>query len=121
MTDEQSVSGWVPELASDEEKFAALEQAFDYRGDVAVTRTDGSVVEGYLFDRRTGDGLTDSHVRIMPADGSDVVTVGYDEVARLQFSDRDPAAGKSWETWVKKYVQKKLKGESASIYGEKYE
>ena len=36
------LEGWVPELASDAEIREALEKAFDYRGDVTITRKDGS-------------------------------------------------------------------------------
>ncbi len=35
----------------------ALELAFDYRGDVTITRKDGARVEGYIFDRRNGATL----------------------------------------------------------------
>ena len=50
----ENLEGWVPELASEAEIREALEKAFDYRGDITVTRKDGTVVEGYLFDRRMG-------------------------------------------------------------------
>ena len=40
------------------------------------------------------------------------MSVSYSEIARLEFTGRDTAAGKSWETWVKKYVDKKKAGES---------
>ena len=33
------------------------------------------------------------------------------EIARLEFTGRDTAAGKSFETWVKKYQEKKAAGE----------
>ena len=45
---------------------SALEKAFDYRGDVTITRKDGSKIEGYLFDRRTAATLKDSVVRLYP-------------------------------------------------------
>ena len=66
----QKLEGWVPELATPEETLAALEQAFDYRGDVSITRKDGSKIEGYIFDRRQGKSLADSFARILPKDGS---------------------------------------------------
>ena len=50
----EKLEGWVPALASEEETRKALEKAFDYRGDVTITRKDGTTVEGYLFDRKTG-------------------------------------------------------------------
>ena len=42
----------------------------------------------------------------------------YADIKHIAFSDRDPSSGKSFETWVKKYVEKKLKGEKASIEAE---
>jgi len=42
----EKLEGWVPELAGDEEVRQALEKAFDYRGDVTITRKDGSKIEG---------------------------------------------------------------------------
>ncbi len=103
------------------EALAVFEQAFDYRGDVTLTLKDGRVVAGYLFDRKRGSGLADSTVRVMPSDGSANVTVAYADVAGVVFSDRDPAAGKSFESWIKKYVEKKSKGESANIFSEELE
>lgn len=97
---------------TEEDLRAGLEKAFDYRGDVTVTKKDGTVVEGYLFDRRAGVTLYDSYVRIMPREAPAKITVRYSEIAGLAFSGRDTAAGKSWEAWVKKYVEKKAAGET---------
>ncbi len=112
------LEGWVPDIAAEPDLFAALEKAFDYRGDITVTTREAQVVAGYLFDRRRGQGLADSSVRIMPADGSPIVSIPYDRVARIQFAEKDPAAGKSWENWLKRYVEKKRKGESADLHAE---
>jgi hypothetical protein len=108
----QQLEGWVPELATPEELHAALEQAFDYRGDVLITRKDGAKIEGYIFDRRQGKSLTDSFVRILPKDGSGRVAISYGDVAALAFTGRDMAAGKSWENWVRTYWEKKAAGET---------
>jgi hypothetical protein len=72
---------------------------------------DGSAVEGYVFDRRAGATLVDSIVRLIPKDRDDKVSVAYAQIVRLSFTGRDTAAGKSWETWVKKYHEKKAAGE----------
>ena len=56
----EKLEGWIPELAGEEELRQALEKAFDYRGDVTITRKDGSKVEGYIFDRRTGKSPADN-------------------------------------------------------------
>jgi hypothetical protein len=107
----EKLEGWVPELAGEEEVRQALEKAFDYRGDVTITRKDGSKVEGYIFDRRTGKTLADSAVRLFPKDGDQKISIPYSEIAALAFSGRDTAVGKSFEAWVRKYWQKKAAGE----------
>jgi hypothetical protein len=115
-TARQNIEGWVPELASDAEIRSALEQAFEYRGDVTITRKDGSKVEGYIFDRSTGDSLATSFVRLLPKDTNSRLKISYAEIAALAFTGRDAAAGKSYEAWVKKYWEKKTTGEGeASI------
>ena len=107
----EKLEGWVPELASDEEVRQALEKAFDYRGDVTITRKDGSKVEGYVFDRRTGKSLQDSAVRLFPKDSDKKISIPYSDIAALAFTGRDTAAGKSFEAWVRKYWEKKAAGE----------
>lgn len=109
--DREILEGWVPELASEAEVREALEKAFDYRGDVTITRKDGSKVEGYLFDRRSGTSLADSFVRIIPSTDHTKVNIPYSEIAALAFTGRDTAAGKTFEAWVKKYWEKKAAGE----------
>ncbi|HEX4650946.1 MAG TPA: hypothetical protein VH250_05520, partial [Granulicella sp.] len=103
----EQLEGWVPELATAAEVREALEKAFDYRGDITVTRKDGSTVEGYLYDRSNGTTLADSYIRIIPAKDRTRVTISYGDIAALAFSGRDTAAGKTFEAWVKKYWEKK--------------
>lgn len=114
----ESLAGWSVDLNNDAATFEILEKAFDYRGDVTITLKDGRTVAGYLFDRRKGKGLSDSTIRLLPPTSEDRITVTYADIKHIAFSDRDPAAGKSFETWVKKYVEKKLAGEKASIESE---
>ncbi len=118
----EKLEGWVPELASPQDLRTALEEAFDYRGDVLITRKDGSRVEGYVFDRVLGSGLQNSFVRVLPKDGSGKVKIPYAEIAALAFTGRDMAAGKSWETWVRNYWERKAAGEKdISLQPEKLE
>jgi len=105
------IEGWIPELATEAELRNALEQAFDYRGDVTITRKDGSRVEGYIFDRRNGPTLDASVVRLIPQNSTEKISIPYSDIAALAFSGRDMAAGKSWETWVRSYWEKKAAGE----------
>jgi hypothetical protein len=107
----EQLEGWIPALASDAEIREALEKAFDYRGDITITKKDGSQVVGYLFDRRRGESLTDSFVRLIPSNEKIRVSIAYSEIAAIAFSGRDTAAGKTFEAWVKKYWEKKAAGE----------
>jgi hypothetical protein len=110
-TKHENLEGWTPVLGSDAEVLDALEKAFDYRGDVTITCKDGSVIEGYIFDRRTGASLAESHVRLFPKDSPEKRSIAYSEIAGLTFSGKDRAAGASWEAWVKKWNEKKAAGE----------
>jgi len=110
-TSHERLEGWIPDLAREEDIRQALEKAFDYRGDVTITRKDGSKLEGYIFDRRTGSSLSDSFVRIIPSNSRERLSIPYSEIAALKFSDRDPAAGKSFDAWVRKYWEKRAAGE----------
>jgi hypothetical protein len=108
----QQLEGWIPELATEEETRTALEKAFDYRGDVTITRKDGSKIEGYIFDRRSGKTLADSVVRLYPKDSNEKIAIAYADIAALAFSGRDTAQGKSFDAWVRKYWEKKAAGET---------
>src|SRR5579863_8587488 len=84
-TRHEKLEGWIPELASEDEIRAALEKAFDYRGDITITRKDGSKAEGYLFDRRQGRTLAESVVRHYPKDSNQKITISYADIAALAF------------------------------------
>jgi len=112
-----TLQGWAVDLTDPDLTMSALDKAFDFRGDVTLTLADGRNVTGYIFDRRKGRTLADSSVRLMTASSDDKVRVAYSDIRRLDFG-KDAAHGKSFETWVKKYIEKKLKGERASIESE---
>lgn len=111
----EKVEGWIPALATDEDLRQALEKAFDYRGDVTITRKDGIKIEGYVFDRRSGATLAESKVRLIARDSGEKLSISYADIAGLVFSGRDTAAGKSWEAWVRKYWEKKSAGEKGIV------
>jgi hypothetical protein len=100
---------WEP--SSEDELREGIEKAFDYRGDVTILRKDGSAVEGYIFDRRVGATLAESCIRLFPKGEAQKIAIPYSDVASLQFTGRDTAAGKSWEAWLRKYWEKKAAGE----------
>ncbi len=107
----ENLQGWIPELANEADVRAVIEKAFDYRGDITIRRRDESEITGYLFDRRIGKTLSDSFVRLMLASGNERPAIAYSEIAGVAFTGRDTAAGKSYEAWVKKYWEKRAKGE----------
>jgi hypothetical protein len=109
--DREKLEGWIPELANEEEVREALEKAFDYRGDITITKRDGIKIEGYVFDRRSASSLAQSCVRLFLKDSPEKLTISFADIAALAFTGRDTAAGKSWEAWVKKYEEKKAAGE----------
>ncbi|HEX4274118.1 MAG TPA: hypothetical protein VHZ74_02130 [Bryobacteraceae bacterium] len=106
------LQGQVWQPATEDELREGLEKAFDYRGDVTITRKDGSSVEGYIFDRRAAATLSDSLVRLFPKGEAGKIAIAYSDIESLSFTGRDTAAGKSWEAWLKKYWEKKAAGET---------
>jgi hypothetical protein len=107
----ENLQGWIPQLATEADIRTVIEKAFDYRGDVTITRKDGKEITGYLFDRRAGPTLDSSVVRLMLANSNDRPSIPYSGIAAIAFTGRDTAAGKSYEAWVKKYWEKRAKGE----------
>jgi hypothetical protein len=107
----EKLEGWVPTLATDEDLRQALEKAFDYRGDVMLTLKSGERIEAFIFNRRTGATLADSFVQYFTPGAPEKRSLSYAEIARLEFSGKDRAAGKHWEDWVKAYNEKKAAGE----------
>jgi len=110
-TDHQQLEGWVPELASDDDLRQALEKAFDFRGDVTLTLKSGDRIEAYIFNRHTGATLADSWIQYFTPAAQDKRKVSYAEIARIEFTGKDRAAGKHWEDWVKAYNERKAAGE----------
>ncbi len=107
----EKLEGWVPALASEDDLRNALEKAFDYRGDVTLTLKSGERIEAFIFNRHTGATLTDSYVQYYTPSAPEKRKVCYAEIARLEFSGKDRAAGKHWEDWVKAYNERKAAGE----------
>ena len=101
----------MPELASEDDLRQALEKAFDYRGDVTLTFKSGERIEAYIFNRQTGATLAESCVQYFTPSAPEKRKVSYAEIARLEFSGKDRAAGKHWEDWVKAYNERKAAGE----------
>jgi len=108
----ENLEGWIPELASDEDLKAALEKAFDYRGDISLTFKSGEKVEAYIFNRSTGSSLANSYIQYFASNAPEKRKASYADIARIEFTGKDRAAGKHWEAWLKKYAEKKAAGET---------
>lgn len=113
-----SLQGKTADSSDPKSLNCAIDEAFDYRGDVTITLSNGQIIEGYIFDKSTGQTLAKSYIRILPTNGDDRVTIPYEDINILKFTGRDTAAGKSFDTWIKKYITKKQAGESANIHSE---
>jgi hypothetical protein len=121
-TEHEQLEGWVPDLAGEDELKVALEKAFDYRGDVTITLKSGEKIEAYIFNRQRGATLAESWVQYFTPKAEDKRRVSYAEIARLEFSGKDRAAGKHWEDWVKAYEARKAAGETnIALHPEKLE
>ena len=102
--DEQSLEKWNPTLATKEELYDALHKAFDYRGDVTITLKDGTKQVAYIFNNEPK--AAEPYVEAFPADKDQKVKYFYKDVAGLNFTGVDTAAGKSWAVWMAKYNAK---------------
>jgi len=111
--------GWKVEASDPAALREAIDLAINYRGDVTVCRaSDGLVVEGFVFDLREDRGSGRLSIRMIPKAGDDRVVIALNDLAWLQFTGKDTASGKGFETWIKKYAQAKLSGQVASIESE---
>jgi hypothetical protein len=107
-TEHENLEGWVPALATDDDLREALGKALDYRGDVTLTLKSGEQIEAFIFNCHTGATLADSWVQYYTPSAPEKRKVGYAEIARIEFTGKDRAAGKHWEDWVKAYNEKNI-------------
>jgi hopanoid biosynthesis associated radical SAM protein HpnH len=74
-----------------------LRQAFEYRGNVTLQLDDGSRLEGYVTT------LRDGALQLWRPGRSATEAVPAGRIREVVFSGRDPASGRSFETWVESY------------------
>lgn len=100
--------------AADAAFASALEAARDFRGDVTLNLVDGTSLDGFVFDTVESGGRI-TRVRMLPSDGGPRRTLEVAQIRSVAFTGKDAAAGKTWENWVRRYAEKRRKGEVASI------
>ncbi len=106
-----ALQGLVWKAENEADLREGIEAAFDYRGDVTLLLKNGARIEGYLFDRRSRASLDESQVRLIPTGSQQKLVFRYSDIAGIEFSGRDMAAGKRWQDWVRRYTEKKAAGE----------
>ena len=98
------LEGWEPSVGVEVSLEEVVERAFDYRGDVTVVRQDGSEVIGYLFNRNAE--VDRRFVQMFDRAGEGPLTIPYAEIRTIRFTGRDPAAGKSYEAWLRRKTER---------------
>lgn len=97
---------------------SSLDAIRDFRGDVTLVLHDGATVEGFVFDVIVGADLGSCALRLLVPGDATRRSVAGREIAAIRITGRDAAAGKTWENWVRRYAEKRLAGERASIESE---
>jgi hypothetical protein len=117
--EDRTFEGKRVELATVGAARKALEEAFDYRGDVTLERRGGEPLECFVFDRRfEGDDLDAWTLHVFMKGSDQKITVPVSEVTGLLFSGKDTAHGKSFERWMEKYkARKRAEAEAADPSG----
>lgn len=104
MTDE-TLEGWAPAIGPGLTLETVIERAFDYRGNVTVVKTDGTEVEGFLFNRdRTA---REPFVQMFDRAGEGPYDIRYADIRTIRFSGKDTAAGTSYAAWLRARESKK--------------
>ena len=108
----ENLEGYVPSLGSERELRDALEKALCYRGDITLRTRGGTVITGSLFDRSAESAdLGQCHIRVLTSADARRLSIRYGDIVHLEFTGKDAAAGKSFQTWLKKCEEKKAAGE----------
>jgi len=110
-SEHEQLEGWKPVLETEADLAQALEKALDYRGDVTLTLKSGERIEAYVFNSQSGPTLAESFLQYFTPSAPEKRKVSYADIAGVEFSGKDRAAGKHWEDWVKAYNERKAAGE----------
>lgn len=97
---EKDFQGTILRPSSDEELAAAVDQAFDYRGDVTIELKSGESVVGYVYGRTNDESRAD--LELFPTDKPGQLMIQFVDIAAIIFSGKDTAFGQSWESWIQK-------------------
>ena len=107
MAEQKSLEGWIPALDETLSIEQVIELAFDYRGNTTIVKADGSVIEGYIFNRSAE--ARDPFLEYFDTSGNGPFTLPYSDIANVNFSGKDTAVGKSWEAWQRRKTEAKAR------------
>jgi hypothetical protein len=94
-----SLEGWLPVVGPDLPLERVIDLAFDYRGNTTVVKTDGTEIEGYLFNRRAD--APEPFIQMFDAGGGGPFAVPYAQIRTIKFTGKDTAAGNSYAAWLR--------------------
>ncbi len=95
-----SLMGSVFTFQSAAERIEGIDQAFDYRGDVTLTLSNGQLIEGFMSNREPKAAPPRIQFFVKGEDKPQIIP--YADIAAIAFTGKDPADGKSWDAWVNK-------------------
>jgi hypothetical protein len=105
-----TLEGWVPQIGEYLTLAEVVDFAFDYRGNVTVVKTDGTAIVGFVFNRNTL--VAEPFIQLFDDKGGGPFTILYSEIANIEFTGKDTAAGGSWKAWLERKEKAKAAGAS---------
>ncbi len=91
---------------NDQDRFEAIDQAFDYRGDITLSLANGNTIEGYIFNRNKNAKPPQIQIYLKGEEKETVIP--YADIRTVAFTGRDTADGKSWQDWANKKESDRL-------------
>jgi hypothetical protein len=111
-----SLEGSVFTFQSEADRIEGIDKAFDYRGDVTLTLTNGTL-ECFMFNRDAS--ARPPRVEVFVKDDEAPLVIPYADITAIAFSGKDTANGKSWDAWVsKKESERKAEAERIRLESE---
>jgi hypothetical protein len=98
--EERSLEGWDPQVGPELPLVRIVDLAFDYRGNVTVVATDGTELEGYLFNRDAE--APEPYAELFDKDGGGPIVIPYARIRTIRFTGKDTAAGLSYAAWLRR-------------------
>ncbi len=83
-----------------------IEAAFDYRGNITMTLKDGTVVDGFIFNRDFAPKSGPAFIEVFLDKQPKPTTFAINTIQSIALTGEDTAAGKSWEDWQIKQAAK---------------